>query len=85
MVFGSLLPQGIVQAIVSFDQGYWHARTPELMHSTLMETLVWLRVPGDIVFALGAGLPGVLSGATRMGPSRISGTAGSRQGANALP
>lgn len=56
MVFGSLLPQGIIQAIVSFDQGYWHARTPELMHSPLMETLVWLRVPGDIVFALGAGL-----------------------------
>ncbi len=54
MVFGSLLPQGIVQALVSFDQGYWHARTPELIHSPLMETLVWLRVPGDLVFALGA-------------------------------
>ena len=54
MVFGSLLPQGIVQALVSFDQSYWHARTPELLHSPLMETLVWLRVPGDIVFALGA-------------------------------
>jgi len=23
------------------------------VHSTLMETLVWLRVPGDIVFAAG--------------------------------
>ena len=54
MVFGSLLPQGIVQALVSFDQGYWHARAPELLHSPLMETLVWLRVPGDVVFALGA-------------------------------
>ena len=54
MVFGSLLPQGIVQALVSFDRGYWHARAPELLHSPLMETLVWLRVPGDIVFALGA-------------------------------
>ena len=54
MVFGSLLPQGIVQALVAFDLSYWHARTPELLHSPLMETLVWLRVPGDIVFALGA-------------------------------
>ena len=53
MVFGSLLPQGIVQALVSFDRGYWHARTPEFMHSPLMETLVWLRVPGDIMFTLG--------------------------------
>ncbi len=54
MVFGSLLPQGVVQALVSFDQSYWHARSPELMHSPLMETLVWLRVPGDILFAGGA-------------------------------
>ena len=54
MVFGSLLPQGLVQAVVSFDQGYWYARSPELLHSPLMEGLVWLRVPGDIVFALGA-------------------------------
>ena len=54
MVFGSLLPQGIIQALVSFGRSYWHARAPELMHSPLMETLVWLRVPGDIVFALGA-------------------------------
>ena len=54
MVFGSLLPQGIIQALVSFDQGYWYARAPELMHSPIMETLVWLRVPGDIVFSLGA-------------------------------
>ena len=54
MVFASLLPQGIIQALVSFDQGYWHARSPELLHSPLMETLVWLRVPGDVVFAAGA-------------------------------
>ena len=54
MVFGSLLPQGLTQAVVSFDQGYWYARAPELMHSAWMEALVWLRVPGDIVFAAGA-------------------------------
>lgn len=54
MVFGSLLPQGIIQALVSFDQGYWYARSPELLHSPVMEALVWLRVPGDIVFAAGA-------------------------------
>ncbi len=54
MVFGSLLPQGILQGLVSFRLGYWYARTPEMMHSPVMETLVWLRVPGDIVFAVGA-------------------------------
>jgi nitric oxide reductase subunit B len=31
----------------------WFARSPEVVHSKVMETLVWLRVPGDIVFALG--------------------------------
>ncbi len=54
MVFGSLLPQGLLQAATSFREGYWHARTAEFMHSPVMEALVWARVPGDIVFALGA-------------------------------
>ena len=31
----------------------WFARSPAVVHSQLMENLVWLRVPGDIVFALG--------------------------------
>jgi nitric oxide reductase subunit B len=31
----------------------WFARSPEVVHSGFMETAVWLRVPGDIVFAIG--------------------------------
>jgi nitric oxide reductase subunit B len=54
MVFMSLLPAGIYQAWASIDKGLWFARSPEVIHSGLMETLVWLRVPGDIVFAAGA-------------------------------
>lgn len=53
MVFISLVPAGIVQAAASITEGMWYARSPELIHSPLMETLVWLRVPGDIVFAVG--------------------------------
>jgi nitric oxide reductase subunit B len=53
MVFLSLLPAGIYQAIQSMSRGLWYARSPELVHSKLMETLVWLRIPGDIVFAIG--------------------------------
>lgn len=56
MVFMSLLPAGIVQAWASVQHGLWYARSPEMIHSGLMETLVWLRVPGDVVFALGAGV-----------------------------
>jgi nitric oxide reductase subunit B len=31
----------------------WYARSPEVVHSTFMETMVWLRVPGDVVFSVG--------------------------------
>ncbi|OHB38407.1 MAG: nitric oxide reductase large subunit [Phenylobacterium sp. RIFCSPHIGHO2_01_FULL_70_10] len=54
MVFLSLLPQGVVQAWASIGTGLWHARSAEVIHSPLMEMLVWLRVPGDIVFSFGA-------------------------------
>ncbi|MEO6281691.1 nitric-oxide reductase large subunit [Roseateles sp.] len=54
MVFMSLLPAGIYQAWASMSKGLWYARSPEIVHSPVMETLVWLRVPGDIVFAAGS-------------------------------
>jgi nitric oxide reductase subunit B len=54
MVFLSLLPAGIYQAWASITKGLWYARSPEIIHSTVMETLVWMRVPGDIVFAAGS-------------------------------
>jgi nitric oxide reductase subunit B len=54
MVFLSILPAGIYQAWASITKGMWYARSPEIVHSKVIETLVWLRVPGDIVFAGGA-------------------------------
>jgi nitric oxide reductase subunit B len=54
MVFLSLLPAGIYQAYESVTRGLWYARSPEVVHSPLMETFVWLRVPGDLVFAAGS-------------------------------
>ena len=54
MVFLSLLPAGIYQAWASISKGLWYARSPDIIHSPVMETLVWLRVPGDIVFATGS-------------------------------
>jgi nitric oxide reductase subunit B len=53
MVFMSLLPAGIYQAWASISKGLWYARSAEVIHSKVVETLVWLRVPGDIVFAIG--------------------------------
>ena len=54
MVFMSLVPAGLFQAYHSITHSFWYARSPEIIHSTVMETLVWLRVPGDIVFSVGA-------------------------------
>jgi nitric oxide reductase subunit B len=54
MVFMSLVPSGIYQAWASVSKGMWFARSPEVIHSQFIETLVWMRVPGDLVFALGA-------------------------------
>jgi nitric oxide reductase subunit B len=59
MVFMSLLPAGIYQAWASITHGLWFARSPEITHSPIMEALVWLRVPGDIVFAAGSVLLGI--------------------------
>lgn len=63
MVFMSLVPAGIYQAYVSITQGLAAARAPEVIHSPLVETLVWMRVPGDIVFAIGGVFLGVYAAA----------------------
>ena len=54
MVFLSLLPAGVYQAWASISKGLWYARSAGVIHSPVMETLVWMRVPGDIVFAAGS-------------------------------
>jgi nitric oxide reductase subunit B len=52
----SLAPVGLLQVKAAVEHGFWFARSPEFMHSDLIETLVWMRVPGDILFAIGAAL-----------------------------
>jgi nitric oxide reductase subunit B len=50
----SLLPIGLLQTYQSISVGYWSARSPEFMQSSLMQTLRWMRMLGDTVFAIGA-------------------------------
>jgi nitric oxide reductase subunit B len=50
----SLLPIGLLQTYQSVNQGYWYARSPEFMQTSLMQTLRWMRLFGDTVFAIGA-------------------------------
>lgn len=53
MVFITLVPMGIYQAWESITKGLWYARSADVIRSDFAETLVWLRVPGDVVFAFG--------------------------------
>ena len=53
MVFLSLFPQGLYQTYLSYTEYYAFARSAEVIHSPLMQALVWARVPGDLVFTVG--------------------------------
>lgn len=50
----SLLPVGLMQTSASVEHGYWYARSSEFLQTDLMQTLKWMRIPGDTVFFLGA-------------------------------
>ena len=54
MILFSILPLGLLQTKAAVEHGYWYARSAEFLHSPGMNTLRWLRVPGDTLFALGA-------------------------------
>ena len=54
MALLTLLPLGTIQLIAAIDEGYWYARSAEFMQQPLVDLLVWMRVPGDTIFAVGA-------------------------------
>lgn len=54
MALLTLLPLGTLQLFASLEHGYWYARSAEFMQQPLVDLLVWLRVPGDTIFAIGA-------------------------------
>lgn len=54
MVLFSVLPIGLAQTWVSVKEGLWYARSAEFLQLPWMDTLKWLRVIGDTIFAAGA-------------------------------
>ncbi|MDZ4348908.1 MAG: nitric-oxide reductase large subunit [Xanthomonadaceae bacterium] len=52
----TLLPIGLLQLHAALENGYWYARSAEFMGQPIIELLVWLRVPGDVIFSVGAAL-----------------------------
>ena len=53
MVLLSVLPVGLLQTWASVEHGMWYARSAEFLQTGLMDTLRWLRVIGDTIFAVG--------------------------------
>ncbi|HOC11960.1 MAG TPA: nitric-oxide reductase large subunit [Thermomonas sp.] len=55
----TLLPMGVLQLNAALEHGYWFARSAEFMNRPIIDMLVWMRMPGDLVFSAGAVLLGV--------------------------
>ncbi|MBD3629131.1 nitric-oxide reductase large subunit [Cyclobacterium sp.] len=53
MAILSLLPVGLLQTVASVNEGMWYARSAEFLQQPVMNTLRWLRVIGDTIFAIG--------------------------------
>jgi nitric oxide reductase subunit B len=53
MVLLSLLPIGLLQTWAAVEHGTWYARSAEFLQTGVMDTLRWLRVIGDTIFAVG--------------------------------
>ena len=43
-----------MQTWASVEHGYWYARSSEFLGTPIMQTLRWMRIPGDTIFGLGA-------------------------------
>ncbi len=54
MALLTLLPMGVIQLAAALENGYWFARSAELMQQPIIHLLVWMRVPGDTIFSVGA-------------------------------
>ena len=54
MLVFSLIPSGLYQFVQSLEHGTWYARSAAVVQSPIMRTFTWLRMPGDVLFGLGA-------------------------------
>ncbi|MEO8459280.1 MAG: nitric-oxide reductase large subunit [Dokdonella sp.] len=54
MAILTLLPLGVLQLSAALDNGYWYARSENFMSQPIVHLLIWMRVPGDTIFSVGA-------------------------------
>ncbi|MGD9663736.1 MAG: nitric-oxide reductase large subunit [Novosphingobium sp.] len=54
MALLTLLPMGVLQLQAALEHGYAYARSADFMNRPIIHLLVWMRMPGDLIFATGA-------------------------------
>jgi len=57
MILLSLVPIGVLQALESFEHGFWSARSLDFYQQPVVKTLLWLRMLPDSVFIAVGVLP----------------------------
>jgi nitric oxide reductase subunit B len=73
MVVSNLFPGGVLQLLDVVQNGYWHARGAEFVHSETMKLIEWIRLPGDLVFIVLGVVPLVILGFNTFRQMRRSG------------
>jgi len=62
MIVITLVPIGVMQALESFQNGFWSARSLAFYQQPVVKTLLWLRIAPDSVFIVIGVLPIVAAG-----------------------
>ena len=57
MIVITLVPIGILQALESFNNGFWSARSFDFYRQPMIHQLLWLRMIPDTVFIVGGVMP----------------------------
>ena len=57
MILMTLLPIGVMQAIESFQHGFWAARSWNFYQQPIVNQLLWLRMIPDTVFIMLGAIP----------------------------
>ncbi|MFC7302110.1 nitric-oxide reductase large subunit [Cognatiluteimonas weifangensis] len=81
MAMLTLLPMGVLQLQAALEHGYWYARSAEFMGQPLIHMLVWMRVPGDTLFAVGAFLVTLFVASLWMGRRSLRAPGGAQEDA----
>ena len=42
-----------MQVHAAVSEGFWYARSAEFLQQPVMQLLVWMRMPGDVIFSIG--------------------------------